>query len=153
MRGEENHKVTKTQRGTEVTDGTGKVGEAGFEAEDPLSNRIIGAAISVHKALGPGLLESVYHECIQIEFATLGIPYRTEVLTPIVYRGRTLKSVYRIDLLVDDLVIVELKAVDALLPVHDAQLLTYLRITNKRVGLLLNFKAPQLRNGTRRLVL
>lgn len=124
-----------------------------FAAEDLVRNQIIGAAIAVHRAMGPGLLESVYHECMLIELADAGIDVRTEVSVPMVYKNRTLKSRLRLDLLVNDLVIVEIKATDKLLPIHDAQLLTYLRLTGKRLGLLLNFNLPVLKDGIRRLVL
>ncbi len=124
-----------------------------FAADDPLSGTIIGAAIAVHKALGPGLLESVYHECMSIELEELGVPFKSEVPVPIVYRGRALKARHKLDLIVDGRIIVEMKAIDALAKIHDAQLLTYLRLTNKRLGLLINFNVPLLRDGLKRMVL
>lgn len=124
-----------------------------FAAEDLVSSRIIGAAIAVHRAMGPGLLESVYHECMLIELADAGLDVRTEVSVPMIYKQRTLKNQLRLDLLVNDLVIVEIKAAEKLLPIHDAQLLTYLRLTSKRLGLLLNFNLTVLKDGIRRLVL
>ncbi len=125
----------------------------GMEVEDdPLSRSVIGAAITVHKALGPGLLESAYQQCLAIELRNLGIPHETEVSVPIEYRGETIHAAYRIDLLVANRLIVEAKSVEKLLPVHEAQLLTYLRLTGKHVGLLLNFHTPYLRDGIKRLV-
>ena len=124
-----------------------------FAPDDPLSGRIIGAAIAVHKSLGPGLLESVYHECMRIELEELGIPFKSEVPIPIVYRGRTLAARHKLDLIVDERVIVEIKAIDLLAKIHDAQLLTYLRLTSKRLGLLINFSVPFLRDGLKRIVL
>lgn len=124
-----------------------------FAAEDAVSSQIIGVAIAVHRAIGPGLLESVYHECMLIELADAGLEVLTEVGVPMVYKNRTLKNHLRLDLLVNDLVIVEIKATEKLLPIHDAQLLTYFRLTEKRLGLLLNFNLPVLKDGIRRLVL
>ena len=127
--------------------------ESPFASDDPLSGTIIGAAIAVHKSLGPGLLESVYQECMAIELEFPGIPFRQEVPVPIVYRGRSLKAKHKLDLIVDDRIVVELKAVDALAKIHDAQVLTYLRLTNVRIGLLINFNVPLLRDGLKRVVL
>lgn len=118
---------------------------------DPLTGAIIGAAITVHKALGPGLLESAYRICLARELAAQQIPFQPEVPVPLEYRGERIDAVYRLDLLVDNLVIVELKAVDALAPIHEAQLLTYLRLTKKRTGLLINFNTAYLRDGIKRL--
>ena len=120
---------------------------------DPLTGAIIGAAITVHKALGPGLLESAYRVCMGRELAALGISFQAEVPISLEYRGEAIDAVYRIDLLVDDRVIVELKAVDALAAIHEAQLLTYLRLAKKRTGLLINFNTPYLRDGIKRMSL
>jgi GxxExxY protein len=114
---------------------------------------VIGAAIEVHKALGPGLLESVYQVCFRYELSLLGIPFQAEVQVPIEYKGLKLNVDYRADFIVDDLVVVELKAVKKLLPVHEAQLLTYLKLTGKKVGLLINFNVPVLKQGIRRRIL
>lgn len=134
--------------------GSGESGDGSSLAnEDALSNRIIGAAITVHRAMGPGLLESVYHECMLMELSALGIPTTSEFVVPLQYRGRALRSCHRLDLLVDDCVVVEHKSVDQLAPIHDAQLLTYLRLTGKRLGLILNFNTAVLKNGIRRIVL
>lgn len=121
--------------------------------EDELSKQIIGAAIAVHRAMGPGLLESVCQECMLIELDAAGLRVQSEVAVPLRYRERTLRAAHRLDLLVEELVVVELKAVDSLAPIHDAQLLTYLRLTGKRLGLLFNFNTAYLKDGMRRLVL
>lgn len=120
---------------------------------DPLTERIIGAAIDVHRALGPGLLESAYEACLAFEMRDRGMNVVEQVDLPLVYRGLHLDCGYRIDLLVEDSVIVELKCVKSLEPIHEAQLLTYLRLARKRVGLLLNFHTPVLKDGILRRVL
>ncbi len=114
---------------------------------------IVIAAIEVHRQLGPGLLEETYENCLCREFQLNGIRFRRQVELPVVYKGIRLDAAYRIDLLVNDFVVVELKAVEQILPVHEAQLLTYLRHANKRVGLLINFNVPLLKNGIRRRIL
>lgn len=119
---------------------------------DEITGRIIGAAIEVHRTLGPGLLESVYDECLRFELGNCGLRFRHQYPLPIEYKGRRLNSDYRIDFLVEDLVVVELKAVERLQPVHEAQLLTYLRLTCKEVGLLVNFNTDLLHRGIKRLV-
>jgi GxxExxY protein len=123
------------------------------EQSNALSKQIIGAAIEVHRLLGPGLLESTYEECLCREFDLRGIPFHRQVPVPVKYKGLSLECGYRLDLLVGDLVIVELKAVDKLQPIFDAQLLTYLRLTNLWLGLLINFNEVMLKDGLRRLVL
>jgi GxxExxY protein len=105
-----------------------------------LTEKIIGAAMTVHSAIGPGVLESVYRTCMTHELKKLGIGVSCEVVLPVLYDGLRLDSGFRIGLLVEDTIIVELKCVDTLLPIHKAQLLTYLRLSNKPIGLLLNFK-------------
>jgi len=117
-----------------------------------LTEKIIGAAIAVHKALGPGLLESVYEECMSVEMMLNGIPFERQKYLPIAYRGVQVAATYRMDFLVDGKVVVDLKAIERLLPVHDAQLLTYLRLTGCRVGLLINFNVAILIDGIKRLV-
>ncbi|MGB9105133.1 MAG: GxxExxY protein [Terriglobales bacterium] len=114
---------------------------------------VIGAAIEVHRVLGPGLLEETYESCLCHELHLRDVAFQRQVHLPIVYKGIRLASAYRIDLVVNDFVIVELKAVEQILPLHEAQLLTYLRHTGKRVGLLINFNVPILKNGIRRRVL
>ena len=126
------------------------------ESDDVLKDctrRIIGAAIEVHKALGPGLLESAYETCLAREFDHQGIAYRRQVDLPIHYRDLRLDAGYRLDFLVEDQVIVELKSVERIMPIHEAQLLTYLRLAERRVGLLINFNVPVLRHGIVRRVL
>ena len=117
-----------------------------------VSGAIIGAAIEVHQSLGPGLLESAYEECLCYELRERGVRLRRQVPLPVVYKGVRLEIGYRIDLVVEGVVVVELKTVEKLLPVHEAQLLTYLKLTHLSVGLLLNFHSAVLRNGLRRLV-
>ena len=118
-----------------------------------LTRQAIGAAIEVHKVLGPGLLESVYEECLCHEFGLRGIHYKRQQTIPIEYKGVQLDCGYRIDLLVENLVILELKSVDSLEPIHEAQVLTYLKLTSLKVGLLINFNLPVLREGIKRLMI
>ena len=118
-----------------------------------LTGQIIGAAIEVHKALGPGLLESVYEECLCHEFGLRQIRYKRQQALPVTYKGVRLDCGYRIDLLVEDLVILELKSVEHTEPIHDAQLLTYLKLTGFKLGLLINFNVPVLKQGIRRFIL
>ena len=118
-----------------------------------ITETIIGAAIEVHRALGPGLLESVYEECLCRELSLRGIPFERQRSLPVEYKGLRLDCGYRLDLLVADTVVVEIKAVESLLPIHEAQLLTYLRLGGWKVGLLINFNVAVLRQGIRRRVL
>ncbi len=126
---------------------------SGTLLHDALSEQIIGAAIEVHRELGPGLLESAYQACLAHELALRSILFVSQLDLPLTYKGVHLDVGYRIDLLVDDKIIVELKAVEKVLPIHEAQLLTYLRILKKPVGLLLNFSVPVLKDGIIRRVL
>jgi GxxExxY protein len=119
--------------------------------DDPLSYRIIGAAIEVHRLLGPGLLESAYEECLCLELSLSDIPFERQVPLPIVYKSMTLLRAYKPDLLVDKAVIVELKTIEKILPVHEAQLLTYLRLSGLQRALLFNFNSVPLKSGIRRL--
>lgn len=121
--------------------------------DDRLTERIIGFAIEVHRQLGPGLLESAYEECLCYELQQSGLRFRRQVPLPVVYKAIRLDCGYRIDLVVEELVILELKTVERLIPVHEAQLLTYLKLSGLRIGLLLNFNSPVLKDGIRRLVL
>ena len=123
------------------------------DAQDPLTDRIIGLAIEVHRALGPGLLESAYEQCLCYEFESHGIPFRQQVSLPVTYKSVRLDCGYRMDLVVADQVVVELKTVERLLPIHEAQLLTYLKLSGIRTGLLMNFNAAVLKDGIRRRVL
>ena len=115
--------------------------------------RFLDAAFNVHRELGPGLLESVYEACVCHELALMGVPFQRQVSVPVSYRGIQIESGLRLDLMVADEVVIELKSIDALLPIHEAQLLTYLKITNKRVGILINFNVPLLKQGIKRIAL
>jgi GxxExxY protein len=108
--------------------------------------------MKVHTALGPGLLETTYEACLAFELSDRGLRVRTQVALPVVYRGVKLEAGYRLDLLVEDSVIVELKAAESVLPIHEAQLLSYLKLSDKKLGLLINFNVVHLRNGIRRMV-
>jgi GxxExxY protein len=121
--------------------------------ENALSNVIIGAAIEVHKQLGPGLLESAYEECLAFELNERNIPFERQKPIPVIYKNVRLDCGFRADLLVEHLVVVELKAVDALTAINDAQVLTYLKLTSCKLGLLLNFNVLRMRHGIKRLVL
>lgn len=120
---------------------------------DLLSERIIGFAIEVHRHLGPGLLESAYEECPCFELKSAQIPFKRQVALPVTYKSVRLDCGYRLDIVVCDSLILELKTVERLLPFHEAQMLTYLKLSGIRVGLLLNFNVPVLRDGMRRLLL
>jgi GxxExxY protein len=120
---------------------------------DKITEEIIGAAIEVHRALGPGLLESAYEECLCRELELRGISFDRQRPLPVEYKGVRLECGYRLDLVVEDAVAVEIKAVSAIEPVHEAQLLTYLRIGGWKIGLLINFNVPVLKNGIRRRIL
>lgn len=121
--------------------------------KDPLTREIIGAAIEVHKALGPGLLESVYEACLVAELEDRRLRFASQVPLPVVFKGRRIEAGFRMDLIVEDRVIVELKAIEKLMPIHEAQLLTYLKLSGFSTGLILNFNAPYLRDGIVRRVL
>ena len=125
---------------------------AARQRADALSNEIIGAAIEVHRYLGPGLFESAYEECLCYELGLRGINYERQVPLTLNYKGMNLECAYRLDLLVDGLVVVELKSVPAIDPIHEAQLLTYLRLRNSWLGIIINFNVKMLRNGIKRLV-
>jgi GxxExxY protein len=120
--------------------------------ENEIGTAIIGAAIKVHSAVGPGLLESAYEACLLYELEKLSLAVRQQVVLPLRYEELTVDKGYRIDLLVEDRVVVELKANETVLPVHRAQLLSYLRLGGFRLGYLLNFHVPQMRDGITRLV-
>ena len=117
-----------------------------------ITGDIIGAAIEVHRQLGPWLLESTYQACLCQELAIRNIPFEKQLALPVIYKGLQLDVGYRIDLLVENQVIVELKSIEALAPIHSAQLLTYLRLTQRRVGLLINFNMVVLKDGVKRLI-
>ncbi len=124
-----------------------------MEERDPLSAAVIGAAIEVHRVLGPGLLESVYERCLCHELGLRAMPHRRQVEVPVVYKGTPLDCKLCIDILVENRLIVELKTVEALQAIHEAQLLTYMRLARVHVGLLINFNVPLLKEGIKRLVL
>ena len=120
---------------------------------DALTERVIGLAIEVHRHFGPGLFESVYQQCLCYELANAGIPYQREVPVPIVYKDMRLETAFRADIVVAEEVLLELKSVERFSPVHEAQILTYLRVLGYRVGLLMNFNTLRLKDGLRRFVM
>ena len=122
-------------------------------AHGALTERVIGLAIEVHRTLGPGLLESAYEECVCLELQRAGIAYARQVSLPLIYKGIRLDCTYQMDVVVEQSLILEIKAVENLRPLHDAQLLTYLRLSGHPVGLILNFHTVVLKDGIRRLVL
>jgi len=138
----------RTTKGTEGTEGT----ELRKTLND-LTKSVIGAAIEVHRALGPGLFESAYEICLCRELNLREIQFRRQVPIPVGYKGVKLDCGYRSDVIIEDSLLLELKAVDALLPIHEAQLLSYLKLTGLNVGLLINFNVELLRDGIRRRVL
>jgi len=117
-----------------------------------LSKEILDAAIAVHREMGPGLLESVYQQCLVKELSLRDIKLNTMVSIPLEYKGYLLNKDYLIDILVEDEIIIELKAVEAILPVHEAQIISYLKLADKRLGFLINFNVPLLKDGYRRFV-
>jgi len=120
--------------------------------ENALSNRVIGAAIEVHRILGPGLLESVYELALERELVLQGMEVQRQRPVSLEYKGIALGDAFRLDILVNDLLLPEIKAVEQVLPLHEAQLLTYLRLTGKRLGLLINFNTRSLKDGIKRVV-
>lgn len=118
-----------------------------------LTDAIIGAAITVHRVLGPGLLESVYEKCLALELTKSGLQITAQKEIPLTYKGLAFESGFRADLIIENKVLVELKSVEQILPVHTAQVLTYLKLSNLRTGLLINFNVPLLKNGIKRLSL
>lgn len=120
---------------------------------DKLSHDVIGAAIEVHRELGPGLLESAYRDCLCFELLKRGIPYEKEKPVPVVYKGNVIECGFRADIIVMGELILELKAVGNLAPIHTAQLLTYLKLTGCKIGLLINFNTTKLMDGIKRVVL
>ena len=119
---------------------------------EKITRRILEASYKVHTALGAGMLESTYHVCLNYEFTTNGLHFEHQLALPVIYRGIQLDAGYRIDFLVENCIIVEVKAVEKIVPVHVAQLLSYLKLSNRSVGLLINFNVPHLRHGIRRVV-
>jgi len=121
-------------------------------AVNALSHRVIGCAMKVHSALGPGLLESTYEACLEHELQKANIPLKRQMALPVHYDGVLIDCGYRVDLLIEDQIILELKSIDRLAPIHEAQLLTYLKLANLNLGLLINFNVLHLRNGIKRIV-
>lgn len=120
---------------------------------DPLSHQVIGCALEVHKHLGPGLLESAYEQCLAHELTLAQIPFKLQVPVPVAYKGVHLDCGFRVDVRIEDRLIVELKSVEKLLPIHEAQLLTYMKLARASVGLLMNFNVVYFRDGLKRMVL
>ena len=120
---------------------------------DPLSHKVIGHALEVHRNLGPGLLESTYEQCLAHELTEAKISFQVQKALPVVYKGVNINCGYRVDLLVEDKLIVELKSVEKMLAVHEAQLLTYMKLSEINVGLLINFNSKVLKDGLKRFVL
>jgi GxxExxY protein len=131
--------------------------QPGFEPvsrrTEQIARSVVDAAMAVHRALGPGLLESVYEVCLAYELEKRGHQVSKQLALPVVYETMRLEAGYRVDLIVDEVVIVEVKAIEALAPVHEAQLLTYLRLSNRRLGFLINFNVAVLKQGLRRMIL
>jgi GxxExxY protein len=126
--------------------------DAGTPREDMLTHEIIAAAIEVHRELGPGLLESAYEQCLCYELSLRGLKFQRQVDLPVVYKGVRLDCGYRMDIVVEDSVIVEIKTLNDFHPIHEAQLLTHLKLYHRHVGLLLNFNVPVLKDGIKRIV-
>ena len=120
---------------------------------DELSRRVIGCALEVHRNLGPGLLESTYERCLAYELELVGIPFIIQAALPVKYKTKIIDCGYRIDILVDNKLIIELKSVEKLIPIHEAQLLTYMKLSGIKTGLLINFNVKLLKNGLKRMVL
>jgi GxxExxY protein len=125
----------------------------GTLAGEGMTNRVIGLAIKVHRTLGPGLLEQVYEDCLGFELAHAGIRFERQVEVPLVYEGVRFDRAYRADIVVEKSVILEIKSIENILPVHESQILTYLRLSGCRIGLLMNFNTKLLKNGLRRFIL
>lgn len=122
-------------------------------SKSDLTGRIIQAAMEVHRHLGPGLLESAYEKCLCRELGLQDIEQKSQLALPVSYKGEQLDCGYRIDLLVEDTIIIELKAVEKILPIHEAQLLTYMKLTKKQIGLILNFHSQLLKDGIKRMII
>lgn len=126
--------------------------DAGTLRMNEITEKVIGACIEIHRALGPGLLESAYEECLCHELSLTGLRFDRQRLLPVVYKGVNLDCGYRLDVVVENQIILELKTVESLLPVHEAQLLTYLKLTGLTLGLLINCNVPVLKQGLKRIV-
>jgi len=141
---ESGHKDTKAQRS--------KAREKGVD-DNGLSRRVIGCAIEVHRHLGPGLLEAAYEDCLSHELSLMGIAHERQVALPVIYKGVSVAAAYRLDLLVEGRLVLEIKSVDRLMAVHEAQMLTYLRLSGLRLGLLMNFNMAVLKDGIKRMAI
>jgi GxxExxY protein len=141
-----NHRGTEAQR--KIVEIARSQGD-----RDPLTDAVIGAAIEVHRQLGPGLLESAYEECLCLDLSQLGFSFLRQVSLPVRYKGILLDCAYRMDIVIPGELVIELKTVEKLLPIHEAQLLTYLKLSGVSTGLLLNFNVAVLKDGIKRLVL
>lgn len=122
------------------------------EDVETLATAVVNAAFAVHRTLGPGLLESAYEQCLAVELSVAGIPFERERPLPLVYRGHTIDTAYRLDLIVGGKLLVELKAIEAIAPIHQAQVVTYLRLLRLPLGLLINFNVPLIRDGIQRIL-
>ncbi|TXD72477.1 GxxExxY protein [Aequorivita antarctica] len=120
--------------------------------ENELSSKIIGACIEVHKQLGPGLLESTYEVCLAHELRTLGLEFKQQVPLPVIYKGIKLNAGYRIDMIVEESIIIEIKSIEVLAPIHTAQILTYLKLKDIKLGLLINFNSVKVVDGIKRII-
>ena len=129
------------------------MGQGSGSTPDALATQVVDAAFRIHKALGPGLLESAYEHCMRHELAKRQVPFEAQVTLPVTYDGTQIDAGFRADLLVGDNLIVELKAVERLMPIHEAQLLTYLRLSRRRLGLLINFNVRLIKHGIKRMAL
>jgi GxxExxY protein len=119
---------------------------------EQLATAVVNAAFAVHRSLGPGLLESAYHECLGIELSLAGLELKREQVLPLTYRGHVIQNAYRLDLVVNDLLLVELKSIEAVLPIHRVQVTTYLRLLKLPLGLLINFNVPLIKDGITRVL-
>jgi len=142
----------RLEAGSELTQRRGAENAEAAEGPNQLSERIIGAAVEVHRHLGPGLLESAYETCLCRELTLRGLGFTRQQSLDVAYKGVVVRGAYRVDLVVADLVLVELKAVEALSEIHQVQLLTYLRLARRPLGLVINFNTPLLWRGVRRVV-
>jgi GxxExxY protein len=123
-----------------------------MQERNRITGIILDAAIEVHRNLGPGLLESVYQVCLCFELVNRGLNLRQQVFLPVIYKGQTLSLDFKIDILVENEIVIEMKAIEGIFPVHEAQLLTYLKLADKRLGLLINFNIPKLVDGFKRFI-
>ena len=146
------HKDTKTPRASQSVKTQSLLSREEYDSLQSLSNTIIGAAIEVHRELGPGLLESVYEECLRVELKEKGLKVETQVDFPLTYKGIETGKTFRIDMLIEDMFIVELKAVESIKPLHEVQLLTYMKLSGIHMGLLINFNVPVLKEGIKRKI-